>query len=240
MSWSFTSLLGMFYNILSRDTNVFHSLVRILKTPQNVNGINLWLYFPFFLQLQRAEREFEQQPELSGEIPGRPGEINWAQYKTSTNRTLANWRSSWLKPKAAPKTCRKRYKQPKTTQAFYWNSAAKMHINHFYSARMHSNWSKVTVKTFIVLQKDLYNKTKNVFIKESWKTKSPQKYKVAHWYQLIIIRNVSWAANQNIEWFLKDHVTLKTGVMMLKIQLCVTELKYILKHIHIEISCFKL
>ncbi len=35
---------------------------------------NLWLYFPFFLQLQRAEREFEQQPELSGEIPGRPGE----------------------------------------------------------------------------------------------------------------------------------------------------------------------
>ncbi len=28
----------MFYNILSRDTNVFHSLVRILKTPQNVNG----------------------------------------------------------------------------------------------------------------------------------------------------------------------------------------------------------
>jgi len=23
-----------------------------------------------------------------------------------------------------------------------------------------------------------------------------------------------------LEWFLKDHVTLKTGVMMLKIQLC--------------------
>ncbi len=33
------------------------------------------------------------------------------------------------------------------------------------------------------------------------------------------------------EWFLKDHVTLKTGVMMLKIQLCITEINYIFKYI---------
>ncbi len=32
-----------------------------------------------------------------------------------------------------------------------------------------------------------------------------------------------------LEWFLKDHVTLKTGVMMLKIQLCFTGINYILK-----------
>ncbi len=31
-------------------------------------------------------------------------------------------------------------------------------------------------------------------------------------------------------WFLKDHVTLKTGVMMLKIQLCITGINYILKY----------
>ncbi len=31
-----------------------------------------------------------------------------------------------------------------------------------------------------------------------------------------------------LEGFLKDHVTLKTGVMMLKIQLCSTEINYIL------------
>ncbi len=36
---------------------------------------------------------------------------------------------------------------------------------------------------------------------------------------LIIIRNVSWAANQHIRIISEDHVTLKTGVMMLKIQL---------------------
>ncbi len=36
---------------------------------------------------------------------------------------------------------------------------------------------------------------------------------------LIIIRNVSWAVNQYIIMISEDHVTLKTGVMMLKIQL---------------------
>ncbi len=34
----------------------------------------------------------------------------------------------------------------------------------------------------------------------------------------------------NAFWFLKDHVTLKTGVMMLKIQLCITGINYILKY----------
>ncbi len=37
-----------------------------------------------------------------------------------------------------------------------------------------------------------------------------------------------------LEWFLKDHVTLKTGVMMLKIQLCVAVINYIQKYIQIE------
>ncbi len=32
----------------------------------------------------------------------------------------------------------------------------------------------------------------------------------------------------------EDHVTLKTGEMMLKIQRCITEINYILKHIKIE------
>ncbi len=42
------------------------------------------------------------------------------------------------------------------------------------------------------------------------------------------------------EWFLKDHVTLKTGVMMLKIQLRITGINYILLYIQIENSYFKL
>ncbi len=37
----------------------------------------------------------------------------------------------------------------------------------------------------------------------------------------------------------KDHLTLKTAVMMLKIQLRITEINYSLTHIHIENCCFK-
>ncbi len=37
-----------------------------------------------------------------------------------------------------------------------------------------------------------------------------------------------------LEWFLKDHVTLKTGVMMLKIQLCITGINYIFKYLKME------
>ncbi len=32
----------------------------------------------------------------------------------------------------------------------------------------------------------------------------------------------------------EDYVTLKTGVMMLKIQRCITEINYSLTHIHLE------
>ncbi len=35
-----------------------------------------------------------------------------------------------------------------------------------------------------------------------------------------------------LQWRLKDHVTLKTGVMMLKMQLCITGKKLILKYTH--------
>ncbi len=37
-----------------------------------------------------------------------------------------------------------------------------------------------------------------------------------------------------LEWFMKDHVTLKTGVMMLKIQPCITGINYNWKNIQIE------
>ncbi len=43
---------------------------------------------------------------------------------------------------------------------------------------------------------------------------------------LIMIRNVSWTANQHIRMISEDHVRLKTGVMMLKIQLWLTLLYF--------------
>ncbi len=44
----------------------------------------------------------------------------------------------------------------------------------------------------------------------------------------------------NIMMISEDHVTLKTGVMMLKIQLRITEINYSLTDIHIEDAYFKL
>ncbi len=50
-----------------------------------------------------------------------------------------------------------------------------------------------------------------------------------HWYWMFLEQQISM-----FEWFLKDHVTLKTGVMMLKIQLCITGINCILKYIQIS------
>jgi len=50
-------------------------------------------------------------------------------------------------------------------------------------------------------------------------------------FSTLIIRDVTWAVNQYIRMISEDHVTLKTGVMMLKIQLRITEINYTLKYI---------
>ncbi len=55
------------------------------------------------------------------------------------------------------------------------------------------------------------------FLKKLNVSRFPQKYEAARLFStLIIIR----ASNQHIIMISEDHVTLKTGVMMLKIHLC--------------------
>jgi len=68
--------------------------------------------------------------------------------------------------------------------------------------------TNVTVKTFIRIKNYISNKCCS--FKHS--SKNPVS-------TLIIIRNVPSASNQHIKMISEDHVTLKTGVMMLKIQL---------------------
>ncbi len=46
------------------------------------------------------------------------------------------------------------------------------------------------------------------------------------------IRSATLIINQHFRMISEDHVTLKTGVMMLKIQLCFTGINYILKYRH--------
>ncbi len=67
----------------------------------------------------------------------------------------------------------------------------------------------------------------SIYIIESWKKKSrlPQKCEAAQLFStLLIIRNVTWAANQHIQMISEDHETLKTGVMMLRKNLHENEL----------------
>ncbi len=63
-----------------------------------------------------------------------------------------------------------------------------------------------------------------------------------HWAETvikpIIIRNVSLAGNQHIIMISEDRLTLKTGVMMLKIQLRITGINYNLTYIHIKKKTF--
>ncbi len=54
---------------------------------------------------------------------------------------------------------------------------------------------------------------------------------------MIYVNNMLMFIEQHIsilEWFLQDHETLKTGVMMLKIQFCITGINDYLKYIKIE------
>ncbi len=68
-----------------------------------------------------------------------------------------------------------------------------------------------------------------------------KKYEAAQLFSaLVIIRNVSWASIQYIIMISEDHVTLKTGGMMLEIQLRITEINYSLNSIQIETISLKL
>ncbi len=89
-----------------------------------------------------------------------------------------------------------------------------------------------------------------------WWPKSTQKspsHQTLKWYYTLqvkcfesvfmLLRPIinNWAPiRMSLEWFLKDHVTLKTLVMMLKIQLCIIGINCILQYIQIEIGYLKL
>ncbi len=74
----------------------------------------------------------------------------------------------------------------------------------FYSARMHWIESKVKYKTCIMYEKLLYTNagiTNILFIKGSWNKmhQFPQKYYAVQLFlTLVIIRNISWVANQQV------------------------------------------
>jgi len=66
------------------------------------------------------------------------------------------------------------------------------------------NWSKLRVKTFVMLQ--------NIYISNKYVLLNVMFIKDQGFRKYITVFNI-------LQWFLKDHVTLETGVMMLKIQL---------------------
>ncbi len=99
----------------------------------------------------------------------------------------------------------------------FWKSILLISINAL-------NWSKVTIKMFIMLQL-IFISNKCCSFELSIHQRILKKKNLSQVpAQLVsklmkIIRNASWAVNQHIIMISEDHVTLKTGVMMLKIQL---------------------
>ncbi len=98
---------------------------------------------------------------------------------------------------------------------------------YYYFYRKKDFCSARMIKSDIVF--NFYSSTKNLEKMFHSHRKSITQQKL--FSTLIIIRNASWAYNNHhisiLEWFLKDHVTLKAGVMMLKIHLGHHRKKYI-------------
>ncbi len=92
----------------------------------------------------------------------------------------------------------------------------------------------VLVNTFV--RKYFYFEQMRFFLTLKWSKKKVSQVQKTIWSSTTIstlITNIS-------EWLMKDHVTLKTGVMMLKIQRCITEINYIWKYIKIGIQYLNL
>ncbi len=105
----------------------------------------------------------------------------------------------------------------------------------------HIKWTKSDIKDIYVMKYIFFliNAVLVIFllIKESLKSVSRIAQKCfQHW----LLEMFNEHQISILEWFLKDHVTLKTAVMMLKIQLYITGINRILKYIQIDNSYFKL
>ncbi len=108
---------------------------------------------------------------------------------------------------------------------YIFNAIHKFFLKNTFSKEA-LNKSKVRVKVFIMFQKlSILNKCCSFglsihqrILKINCITISTKTQFARLFPTLIIIRNVSWAVNQHIIMISEDHVTLKTGVMMLKIQ----------------------
>ncbi len=107
----------------------------------------------------------------------------------------------------------------------------KFGISNTFSRQEAFNWPKVTRNTFIFQINAVQS---NALFKESWITLSTTTVFNTDAHKKCFL----WI----LEWFLKDHVTLMPGVMMLKafISLAIKGIKDILQYIKIENYSFKL
>ncbi len=103
----------------------------------------------------------------------------------------------------------------------------------YLSKKINQGFLKIYLYICIYIGMFLYTVIVIKLIKTILKKKVSIKIKssITVFFTLIIIINVC-APNQHIIMISEDHVTLKTGGMILKIQLCITGMNYILKYIH--------
>ncbi len=114
----------------------------------------------------------------------------------------------------------------------------KNHSKYIYNVTIYITFL-FQIDSVLNFQSKKFNKK---FIKKSWKEEMHLGF-----YKNIKLQTVFNTNNNKkcflssiVEWFLKDHVTLKTGVMMLKFHLFITGINYILKYIPEENGYFKL
>ncbi len=113
----------------------------------------------------------------------------------------------------------------------------KINCMNFYSLM---RWSKVTIKTFIMLQK-ISISNKCCAFELSIHQKSYIMVSTKIWSSTAVFnidKNLKCflSSNQHIIMISEDHVTLKPGVIMLKIQLCIVGINYSLTYIYIKTS----
>ncbi len=102
---------------------------------------------------------------------------------------------------------------PSSLCLFFFNT----HCWYSLCAVQQLNFSYIMWRIMLVFQSLSINQ--RILKTLNWSRFSQKYWAAQQVSSLITIRNVSWAANQHIRMISEDHVTLKTGEMMLKIQL---------------------
>lgn len=129
----------MFYNILFHASNLFHSLVHFLKTPQNVNST---IFYFIFRSLFRSSRErsatlsssLNALEKSQGDLENKLGSIQ-DQHQQDASKLKIQLSQAESRTRDLQKEVQATEDHPDLLLKLSCQNA--QHVNYFYSARMH-------------------------------------------------------------------------------------------------------